>query len=520
VLPRISPPAPHASDYWSQANVARDRGRIAHALVLYRQAVATSANAEACFEAATYALEVSRNLVGIEFLYRAHRRAFGLAPEECRFSLMEELVGADGVQFGLDCLTRANLFENVPIEWHELLADVLVSHGQLHHALQWRRVVQRRYPERQANRVALANLCETLGRLEEAVREYRQILEQSPGDPDAVLGLTFLQEHLGVRIDDGLLRALFDACGSGSPRVDTDGAPASSSAARSLRLIFAAARRGLSRIPAEARQRLPAVVQSACDACRDDEAAYLAEGYRLWLDGEWTAARGKFVAASAALAARTSSIAHAAGRDPAVDEAVHWARVLLTEPRAKFAGEIRLMQDSRLPAFDGALLERKHAGEMWRWEETLLPAMSKYASALRAHHVTAVPMQYDLRGDYKVVWHEAFFYAIPRSIREFTIIEGRVYRIKGGARSSTRQLPPWIVSLARRFAWLRRSRLARGVARPVRRLGRALGAGRIVRPVARMCMRALWLRYTVRGVLMARTPHEIRTLIEQPPQAA
>jgi len=518
VLPRVSPQASHASDYWSQADAARDRGRIAQALVLYRQAVDTSPCAEACFEAAMYALEVSRDLVGVDFLFRAHRRAYGLATEECRFSAMEELVGADGLQFGLDCLTRANLFEDVPIEWHERLADVLVSYGQLHQALQWRRVVQRRHPERQANRLAIARLCETLGQLEEAVREYRQILEQSPGDPEAVLGLTFLQEHLGVRMDDGLLRALFDACGSGSPRGDTDGAPASS-AARSLRLVFAATRRGLSRIPAEARQRLPAVVQSACDACPDDEAAYLADGYRLWLDGEWTAARRKFVAASAALEARTSSTPHAAARDPAVDEAVHWARVLLTEPRQKFAAGVRLMQDSRLPAFDGALLERKHAGEMWR-RQGLLPAMSKYASALRAHHVTAVPMQYDLRGDYKVIWHEGFFYAIPRSIREFTIIEGRVYRVKGGARSSTRQLPPWVVSLARRFVWLRRSRFARGLARPVRRFARALGAGRVVRPLAQVCVRALWLRYTVRGVLMARTPHEIRTLIEQPLQAA
>ncbi len=495
--------------YWSEANIARDQGRIARALSLYAKATAVSPSPEASYEAGNFALDVSHGVAGLRDLYQRHRRSFGLSVEECHDAVLKTLLGQEGLQFGIDRLTQANAFPGVPVEWHELMADVLAARGQLHQALQWRRLAHRRDPARHANQLAIAGLCEALGMVEDAARAYDRILDRWPGDPDAILALTGIRERSGTGVDEARLVELFKAAWrEPSPgNKNTEHEAADLVACRLLQLVWAVARRGSRRMPAEARQRLPILVQKLAASHPHHPATHLAEGYMAWIDGHATVARQKFLATSLAIASGAVLKTGSPECDAALDEAVQWARVLVTDSGA------RLLPESRRPVIDTAALERAHARETWA-TDGMLTAMPMYSASLRLHYVRSVPLQYEIRGDYKVLWHEGLFYAVPRRVSEFTIIDGRVFRLKGRARSSRQPLPPRLLDLAYRLRALRRAALATMALRQLARLGRFAGSTWLRRMASR-ATRLSWMRYGVRGVLVATTSQELFALIDR-----
>lgn len=499
------------SRYWTEAKVARDQGRIAQALNLYAKATAVMPTAhEVCYEAGTFALEVNRNLAGLDELYDRHRKNFGLSAEECPVRVAGTKLGPEGWEFGIDCLTRANAFPVVPAEWHETLADALASRGRLSQALQWRRRLNRRDPMRRGNRLTMARLCEALGSLEDAARQYEELLNRWPDDPESILGLTWIQEQLGQVVETARLVDLFESAWREASAVDVG--PPEMVAGRVLRVVWAAAKRGSKRLPTDARHKLRELGQALRARHPGHPTCLLAEGYVRLIDGEAIVARQKFLLASLAIAGgvviRTNSPPH----DAALHDALHWARALLVDPGLDDP------QEGPLPSFDAAALERVHAHEMWAAGQ-MIAAMSGYATALRLHHVANVPLQYEIRGEYKVLFHEGLFYAVPRKVSEFTIIDGKVYRLKGRARDSERRLPPWLIDLAYWIAGAlhcagRHVGPLRTASRPVVRFGQFVR--RIwSHPMAARAKRLVWMVYAVKGVVVATSLEQLITLIDR-----
>jgi hypothetical protein len=513
---------------WSEANAARDQGRIERALRLYAGATALPVSPQASHDAGMFVLQAARNLEGVEDLYDRHYTNLGLTGEAGAGSITGRLVGGDNAEFALDRLTQANTFPGVPAQWQEDLADALVSRGQQRQALQWRRLLHRRDPSRFENELAVARLCEVLGQLDDAGRQYGDMLYRWPDDPNIVFGLTWVQEQLGRRIDTVRLDRVFTAASLGLPDADTDadadtaaddeemfyasavldpaGEPPERVAGRVVRVVWAGVRRGPKGLTAGARSAIGKLVRALGRHLPRHPTTLLAQGYWAYLEGDEAAARPRLLSVSLALDGGASLGTGLPACDAALHDATHWARALVA------GGGSRRFGGGTLPAVDTAALGWAHSREVWS-TDGLLASLPMYSAALRAHHVQAVPLQYEIRGNYKVLHHDGLFYAIPKSVPEFRIINGQVFRLQGRARSSTRLLPPWVVDLGYRVrgTW-RELKARRGlIGWTARRAGgvfQTIYAG-WGRGVAAWAERMTWKKYGVKGVLVAPTPQEL-----------
>lgn len=528
-----TPSAPNAETrarLWSEANAARDQGRIERALRLYAGATALPISPQASHDAGMFVLGTARNLQGVSDLYDRHYSNLGIAGDPAAGSVTGRLVGGDNAEFAIDRLTQANTFPGVPAQWQEDLADALAVRGQHRQALQWRRLLHRRDPSRFENELGVARLCERLGQFEDAARQYGEMLNRWPDDPHVVFGLAFVQEQLGRRVETMRLTRVFTIASVGVPEVlpesldgeempftaafaaDPSVEPAELVAGRVLRVVWAAVRRGPKGLTAGTREELDRLVRSLCRHLPHHPTSQLAEGYRLWLDGSDAAARQRFLNVSLALESGASLGTGVPACDAALHDATRWARVLVT------GGSSRRIQEGVLPAVDTAALGWAHSREVWS-TDGLLASLQMYSSGLRPHHVQAVPLQYEIRGEYKVLHHGGWFYAVPRTVAEFRIINGQVFQVTGPARASSRTLPPWVVEYGYRVrATWRDLNARRGLigwmARRAGRMVLAVYAG-WGRGAAAWAERMSWKSYGVKGVIVAPTPHELFEQIDQ-----
>jgi tetratricopeptide (TPR) repeat protein len=522
-----APSAEARARLWSDANAARDQGRIAAALNLYAKATAHAPSHEAAHDAGLFVLEISRNLEAVQDLYHQHYTTFGM-PGGGSGSVLGRLLGGDNAEFAIDRLTQANTWPAVPVQWHEELAEALAARGQLRQALHWRRLVHRRDPSRIQNELAIGRLCELLGLLDDAHRQYESMLHRWPDDPEVIFSLTAVQQRMGLPPDEARLRNVFvtaaGGAGNGEGADDLShigpagsAGPATASpeliGGRVLRVVWAAAKRGPKNLPSEATPQLVQLARRLSQRQKDHPTTWLVEGFMAWLAGEHADARQTFIMVSLAMAGGAMLRSDSPPCDAALHDAVNWSRVFVTTP------ELRRFQGP-IPPADPANLNWAFARHVWG-TDGILSALLMYADGLRAHHVPAVPLQYEIRGGYKVFHHDGLFYAVPRAVSEFTIIEGRVYRLKGRARTSNSPLPPWLLDLAYRLrarwrAMEKRGGFLAGTIRRVIPIARFVHSNS-VRRLAVFAAKLSWRKYTVKGVLVAATPREIFDLIEGQP---
>lgn len=484
-------------DYWTAARAARSQGRIAQALDFYVRATAfIPVGNDLAHEAGMFALDVNRNLAALEEIYDRHRRSFGLSVEECPVRVPGTKIGTEGITFGIDCLLTASARGGVPGEWYESLADALERSGQPHQALQWRRVLSRRETMRRVNRLAIARLHEELGSLHDAAKEYDEMLDMWPDDPEVEMGMRWLRERRPQPLQDAVPIDPLEWVQN--PRPTADAETPERAAGRVLHVVWAAVKRGAKRLPSGAREQLGRMERALSARYATHPTCQIIEGYLALLDGNTITARKKFLMASVGLASGRSLASNTPSYDAALHDAMHWARIVLLNPDA-------YPHDGALPPIDAAALERAHAHYLWTAGD-IIAAMNRYAGVLRPYHVSNPALHYDIRGGYKILFHEGLFYAVPRTVSEFTIIDGKVFRLAGHARGSRQLLPPWLIDLAYRIAGAVRAagRIGplRMLSRPVARLGRFLRR-KVSHPLAVRATRLVWSFYRVKGVLVA-----------------
>jgi hypothetical protein len=166
-----------------------------------------------------------------------------------------------------------------------------------------------------------------------------------------------------------------------------------------------------------------------------------------------------------------------------------------------------------------AELARAHARQAWSRAERIA-SLQCYLASVEPYKMSVIPQQYELCSDYKVLHHvDGRYYAIPRHVAEFTIIDGAVYILTGMARLSPRKLPPWVFAGALRWrAWARLAISAVPVLRPAvgraRAVALALSRTAAVRHLLQAAARVGWRRYRVQGVLVADRLEILLDLIE------
>jgi hypothetical protein len=142
------------------------------------------------------------------------------------------------------------------------------------------------------------------------------------------------------------------------------------------------------------------------------------------------------------------------------------------------------------------------------------------ARSIEAFYVLDIPTRYEFVGDYKVAYHGYRFYAVPRRVSEFTIIERTVYRVPDYARLRNRRIPPvllWCGLRLRRYVFFLAERIAavRWLGSRLRRVAMRLLRSRIGIGIARRITRLAWRRYAVKGVLDADHREELLALIDR-----
>ena len=487
---------PHQSI--AEAKIARDEGRVGSALDLFVKAVSTERSGyKELHDAGLFALGVMKNLRGLESLYEDHRRQFNLSPDECPAAVPGTKFGDEGWRFAFDCLTRADSDPGVPLDWIEDLADALAERGQIREALQWRHRVSRHQTFRPANHTAIAVLLERLGELEQAAQEYRGVLAELPDDPAALLGLAFVEERLGLVVETREFDFLISRLSGGAESL-----PAASLVGRTVHLTWAAVRRGTPRLASAVRAKLRDAAAALARSFPNHSGALINEGLAAVLDGERALARSKFLRARLLRQAFPEHSSTRSADDDALLNAARWADAFVLDPAS----------DPNAPIVrpsDPVRLALAEAHQMWL-EGELFAAMSAYAVAMRHRHVTSLPMRYEIIGGHKVLEHGGVFYAVPRDVAEFSIINGKVYRLKGKAHHLQRRVPPFIVATAFRLAgWLH------SAGRKVRRTIVRVAAPR-VRSARRLLIRSAyqvaswtWPLYAVRDYVTAPTRAEL-----------
>jgi hypothetical protein len=209
------------------------------------------------------------------------------------------------------------------------------------------------------------------------------------------------------------------------------------------------------------------------------------------------------------------ALAEVLERSGQLGQALQWRRNIaglqpgLCDDAAASGRQSMSERSGRAPLPDGpAELARAHARQAWSRGERIA-SLQSYLASVEPYRVSAIPQRYELCGDYKVLRHaDGRYYAVPRRVAEFTIIDGAVYMLTGMARLSPRKLPPWLLAVALRGrTWARLAISAMPSLRPAvgRACAVALALSRIaaVRHLLQAAARLGWRRYRVRGVLVA-----------------
>jgi len=506
------------AEFWNKANIARGQGRIAQSLSFYSQSTGASPpSCEPYFEAAELTLKLNRDLAGLERLNERHRQSFAISRERFPVSIPGAKIGPEGWEYGLDCLLQANLIAASRVDWQVLLAEALEQRGQLRQALHWRRRAAALDSRHLPNQIALGLLLESEAGLGAAAQHYESLGSQWRSNEQIALHLAHVYRALGrTEHANSILHDLENSLEHGRSSSDAGhrappGEPSAIArsepesivlrAARLLALALAAVKVGPERVPQSFAQDLLARGWDLVAADPQSGSARLALGYSALVVGDEAAAASHLQAASLLAHQGQSFATGDSALDGVVHDALHWARAILADPT------LDRPNNGPLPPIDAIGIARVHARQMWKEGQTI-GALAEYANALKPFHVTSIPLRYELSGDYKVVFHERKFYAVPRDVADFVIIGGAVYKLVGAVRHSERRLPPWVLAAGLRARRIERylaerSAIVPWLGHPARRVWLRLSRSGTVQRLARRASRLIWARYLVHGVLVA-----------------
>jgi hypothetical protein len=149
----------------------------------------------------------------------------------------------------------------------------------------------------------------------------------------------------------------------------------------------------------------------------------------------------------------------------------------------------------------------------------IMPALNEYGSAVSPLLVQRLPHNYSIFNGYKIVFFKNQFYAVPKNVRDFSILRGRVISIPDADEGSGSSV------VRARFAallsdWQRaRLKYLLRVARPhLRFTARALRAA--IRALRRLAGDIYLRMHIVGGVLIDRDAAQLEQRIDAPKQAS
>jgi tetratricopeptide (TPR) repeat protein len=466
---------------WSSASTERTAGRISRAQRLFQATVAADPAApEPYAESGLLNIEIVRNLARLGDLYEAHCRTLGLAAESCDAWTQQKTFVDETLASAIDHLLRATDMAQGQGVWLTALADAIGIAGRERVALLYRRRAARIDPAERGPMIAVGRALMALGDHSQAADHYEELARRWPSDRGIQLRLVHACARAGHEMNAAeryaaLLRHTLD-----DDRV-----------ADLLVLAQTAAELAGSELPGSLRGELSGATAELAEQQPDDYRTHLAAGYAALGAGNRPAATARFASATALFLEsprRETSIASAA-------EALAFASAFLTDPA------LEPQPDRPAAPVDGRLVSLALAREMGTRGDTFA-MLRRYGEAMAGFVVANIPLRYELYKQYKIAQHESRYYAIPRHVYGFRIIDGVVCRIPVTVEQARVVLPRWLTVLANRL----------------------LGIARAIDPHGRMraCLRRLvrhfgLMLYAVPGVVVADDRETLKALIDRSP---
>jgi tetratricopeptide (TPR) repeat protein len=463
---------------WASAKAACDQGLVARPLSLFVEATKLAPTV-VYLDAAEFALNLNRSLERLAPIYQRHARSFDLAPDTYPIYLPGTKIGPEGWEFVLNCLLAANVAEPSRLGVREKIADVLEERGRFGEALAWRHGVEAADPESYGNSMAIGQLLAKSGHLADAEAHYLRIEAQRPHNVEVLLRLISIFPEEGEKFK---LLSVVD-------RIDRELTLEERRSSIDHQVFFLGLILEIVRQwPISASRELLQRLRTRCDkltrAGQSNVRILLTDAFLAFIESDFDrSARPRLCKATIEVERADTSIDIPEKAAEMVAEAANYARVLISNPG------FPSREYEPLPEINAAVLAREQARTLLD-EGKAGDALPKYAVSLKAYYVTDVPMQYELVGDHKLVLHEQCYYAFPRSIREFMIWEGTVYRLTGIGRHTKRRIPAWLMSLLFPYLGLFRNLAAK--AREWKARAASVGAAIVLEYGARILQSVRW----------------------------
>jgi len=417
---------------WQTASQARANGQISRALELFSAALAATPQAgELYSEAANLGSALSANLAGVSKLYAAHCADMGLEYHECparsrhdrllretRYSVVENRLFA--IRFDASSRTvrlqAAQALHTVgrdDLAWPHLWGAIQLGPNSYQESLNtaWLLAAIDGIDDASLQceefsmrwRSEVAGLLFRINSAEDAAGSLQANTHLRPFDrPD----LVEMADHLVELAHMALVLKLPER-----------------SKARAVEVLDAA-----SRLAA----RLPGYGP-----------AYLAVGLAALMAGDARRARRYFATASL-VCEQAGLSAEPSGASDRLTMALATARACLTDPSEPS------VKQYTAPSVDDRLLKFAHARAL-RSEGSAFAALDRCGDAVAGYFVRQTPISYEFYKGYKILAHEGQYYAVPRQVHEFTIIDGVVCKPSRAAQYARFSLPRWILDLLRRM---------------------------------------------------------------------
>jgi len=405
---------------WQGASQARANGQISRALELFPGALAAAPQAgEPYREAADLGSALSANLAGVSTLYAAHCADLGLKDHECpawsgldrllretRHSVVENRLfalrfDAPAPTFRLQTAEALHAVGRADLAWPYLWGAIQLGPNSYQECLNTAELLVA-FDDVDDAGVQRGKLTERW-RTEAAALLFRiNAEEDATGPPEAH------QRPDLVQIADQLVELAHMA------------------------LVL--------RLPE--RSKAPEVLHAASRLATwlpGYGPAYLAVGLAALRAGDGRKARRSFATASL-LCEQTGFPAGPSGDKLTI--ALATARACLLDPAEPS------VKHYTAPSVDGRLLKFAHARAL-RSEGSAFAALNLFDDAVAGYFVRQPPISYEFYKGYKVVAHESQYYAVPRNVHEFTIIDGVVCKPSRAAQYARIRLPRWIINLLR-----------------------------------------------------------------------
>lgn len=419
---------------WKRASQARASGQISRALELFPLVLASFPPAgEPFHEAADLGSALNQNLAGVGRLYAAHCADMGIVQQECPPWIRLERLLREARYSVVDNLLSALKFDGQsPTAWLQI-AQALRAVGRAD--LAWphlRRAIQFG-PNSATDSLDISRLLATFDGIEDAREHHKRLTERWRADAESLLR-----------------RISADEEPSQAPGTAEFGAKPLPLEYADLveiadQLVALTHRALVLKLSEHAKAPAADVLEAAAGLVTRLPGygpAHLAVGLAALGAGDAGRARRCFATASL-LCEQAGFPAGPAAAGNGLGMALATARACLLDPAEPSVAHYTA------PAVDDRLLKFTHARAL-RSEGDAFAALSLCDDAVASYFVRQTPMSYEFYKGYKILAYESHYYAVPRSVHEFIIIDGVVCKPSRAEQYARIRLPRWVKDLLRR----------------------------------------------------------------------